>query len=181
MGSAWDQTLLDQAITDSNGDPVANASVQVTAVPVDPSSWTGAYPVLGYGTTDDNGDVDVAISPGDLINDPDFASDGSLTLQVEWQGFDTNWYDGPQVTDSFGETTDPFLDQYQLMDSSNNPIADTPVLIRAQPVGASSCTSSCPQVGIGTTDSLGMVDTTMDLSCGHRQLDLRPLKPGRDL
>ena len=50
------------------------------------------------------------------------------------------------------------------MDSSNNPIANMLVLIQAQPAGASSCTSSCPQVGIGTTDSSGKDPRDPDLS-----------------
>ena len=151
VGTGWDQTLQQQTVTDSDGDPVANSPIRVTAVPVDTSTWTGDYPVVGTGTSDSSGSVDVTLSPGNLLNDPAFSHDSTLTLQVQWQDSNANWNDGPQTSESFAPNSDPLMQQHQVVSGSNS-VADTPVLIRAEPVSASSCTDSCPQVGIGATD-----------------------------
>lgn len=155
--AGWDPVLQQQTVSSADGSPLASTAVVVRAVPVDPTRWSGReYPQIGSGTTDASGYVRADVSPGDLVNDPTFVKDGSVTLDVDYT--DSNGADRTGLVSSqdLGARPEPVMARQQVVDGSGAPLSGAAVLARLEPVDPTTWTGGdYPVVGVGMVDSFG--------------------------
>jgi hypothetical protein len=164
-GAAYDPALIQDQITNpNNGSPVANTAVAVVTDPVSTSAWPSGEPYPQVtGATDGQGYV-VACNTG--IEDPRYETE--TTGAIAYQAYYTDPVTHNQVepingAQSLGSYTDPVLNQQILTDPNSNTLSNASVVIKAEPLDGSGSSGQL-QVGTGTTDGLGDVAASLDLS-----------------
>ena len=105
--------------------------------------------------------LDLSSITGNSTYDP---SNQDVKFDIYYLGSSGSWQYAQQVTEYVGGNLDPVLAKTVLDDSSGNPIANTDVAIRIEPIGGTAGTASYPQVGTGVTDTNGYIDAGANLT-----------------
>ena len=114
-------------LQDSSGNPIANTDVLMRIEPIGGTAGTTSYPQVGTGVTDTKGYIDAGVNINAYLQNSQYDSGDSVTLDVYTQDLSGNLTFIRSVSYTAG-TCDPVLEKKQVFNSSRQPLTTSSTL-----------------------------------------------------
>ena len=158
VGGNLDPVLGSTILQDSSDNPTTNTDVLVRIEPVGGTPGTTSYPQVGTGVTDTKGYIDAGVNVSSYLQNSQYDSGDSVTLDVYTQDSSGNLSFVQMVPYSSG-SYDPVLELKQALNSSSQPVVGGNVRVLAELHGSE---GTATQIGTGVTDGFGYPYVTID-------------------